>query len=83
VEEEIPPSWQLIDAGKESTATEGNVIGKGYERSHFSNHLVEEHLELLFDICQQQDEHVHGQGVINQRLDMLLEALTDAPEQAQ
>jgi hypothetical protein len=51
VEEEIPPSWQLTDAGKESITVEDDGIGKGDEGSHFANHLVEEHLEVLFDIC--------------------------------
>jgi hypothetical protein len=40
----------LRDASKESTTMEDDIIGKGEEGSHFSNHLEEDHLELLFDI---------------------------------
>jgi hypothetical protein len=82
VEEEIPPSWQLTGAGKDSTAAEDTGMDKGEESSHSAYHLAEEHLELLFDIRQRQDEQVHGQGIINQRLDLLFEAFTDAPAQA-
>jgi hypothetical protein len=52
MEEEIPPSWQLTDACKKSTAAEGDGMERGEEGSHFSHHLAEEHLDLLFDIRQ-------------------------------
>jgi hypothetical protein len=50
VEEEIPPSWQLTDAGKDSTTADDTCMDKGEESSYSSYHLAEEHLELLFDI---------------------------------
>jgi hypothetical protein len=86
VEEEIPPSWQLENkAGtdKEINA-EGDEMGKEEEAlpQQFANHLVEEHIELLFEIRQKQDDQVHSQSVLSQRMDILFEALTDAPAQA-
>jgi hypothetical protein len=50
VEEEIPPKWQLLKEG-ENTSTEG-----GEKSSHHTHYLAAEHLELLFDIRQRQDE---------------------------
>jgi hypothetical protein len=87
VEEEIPPSWQLENmAGtdKEIIAGGDDETGKEEEAlpQHFSNHLAEEHLELLFEIRQRQDDQMHCQGVISQRMDIMFEALTDAPTQA-
>lgn len=64
VEEEIPPSWQVLEDG---------------ENIHY---LAKEHLELLFDIRQRQDEQAQGQRIINQRLDFLFEAFSDAPRSA-
>jgi hypothetical protein len=52
VEEEIPPIWQLTGAWKDSTAAEDKGMDKGDESSLSTYHLVEEHLELLFDIRQ-------------------------------
>jgi hypothetical protein len=76
VEEEIPPSWQVLEEGAkaEDAGTEGDEKG-----SHHTHYLAVEHLELLFDIRQRQDEQVHGQRIINQRLDLLFEAFSDAP----
>jgi hypothetical protein len=82
VEEEIPPSWQLTDAREDPIAGEDTGTDEGEEGSHFAYHLAAEHLELLFDIWQRQDEHVHGQRAINQRLDLLFEAFSEAPMQA-
>lgn len=67
MEEEIPPSWHLA----------------GDEENPIIYHLAVEHLEILFDIQQRQDEQVHGQRTIHQRLDLLFETLSDAPSQAQ
>jgi hypothetical protein len=98
VEEEIPPSWQLSKDGEDTSevgAEEGNdgaedtgkIIEEGNDGvddgSHHTFHLATEHLELLFDIRQWQDEQEHDQRTIHQRLDLLFEALSDAPSQAQ
>jgi hypothetical protein len=83
VEEEIPPSWQLTGDGENPITTEDTGKDGGEEGSHYTYHLAAEHLELLFDIRQRQDEQVHGQRTIHQRLDLLFEALSDAPPQAQ
>jgi hypothetical protein len=66
VEEEISSSWQLTGAKKDSTAAEDKGMDKGEERSHSTYHMAEEHLELLFDLRQRQNERVNGQGIINQ-----------------
>jgi hypothetical protein len=47
---------------------------KKEEASHSANHLVEEHLELLFKIRQQQDDHMHCQSIISQIMDILFKA---------
>lgn len=64
VEEEIPPSWQVLE---------------DVENIHY---LAKEHLELLFDIRKRQDEQAQGQRIINQCLDLLFEAFSDAPRSA-
>jgi hypothetical protein len=56
VEEEIPPSWQLAGIDKETIAVGDDKKGKEEEAPHFSNHLTEDHLDLLFEIRQQQDD---------------------------
>jgi hypothetical protein len=82
VEEEIPPSWQLEGTDKETIAAGDDETSNGEEASHFANHLAKEHLELLFKIRQRQDDQMHCQGVMSQRMDILFEALIDAPTQS-
>jgi hypothetical protein len=87
VEEEIPPSWQLDNitgTGMDFNTEADKEIGKEEEDQphHFSNHLVEEHLQILFEIRQKQEDQVHSQNVINQRMNIMFEALSDAPASA-
>jgi len=87
VEEEIPPSWQLenmVGTDKEIITGGDDETGKEEEAlpQHFSNHLTEEHLELLFKIRERKDDEIHCQGFISQRIDILFEVLTEAPTQA-
>jgi hypothetical protein len=76
VEEAIPPSWKM----ENMEGTDKEIIARGDEETgkveealphHFSNHLAEHHLELLFKIRQRQDDHMHCQGIISQRMDIL------------
>jgi hypothetical protein len=82
VEEEIPPSWQLAGTNKETIVVSDDERGKGEEASHIANHLVEEHFELLFEMWKRQDDQMHCQGIISQRMGILFKALMDAPAKA-
>jgi len=74
VEEEIPPSWQV----KEHMMNVGE--DKEVERALlYANRLSEEHLQLIFEIRQKQDDQLHSQRILGQRLDILFNALVDAP----
>jgi hypothetical protein len=82
VEEEIPPSWQLEDNAVAANKIIAEVVGQEEEEEqpqHFANRLVEEHLLLLFEIRQRQDDQMHSQSILGQRMDILFDALTDAP----
>jgi hypothetical protein len=85
VEEEIPPRWQLEDNTTTANEITTEVDGKEEEEEqpqHFANHLTKEHLQLLFEIRQKQDDQMHSQSIIGQRMDILFDALTDAPARA-
>jgi hypothetical protein len=56
VEEEIPPSWQLVGMDKETIVAGGDEKGKEEETLHFANHLAKNYLDLLFEIKQRQDD---------------------------
>lgn len=75
------------DKGNDGAEDTGKIVEEGNDGaddgSHHTFHLATEHLELLFDIRQPQDKQEHGQRTIHRRLDMLFEALSDAPSQAQ
>jgi hypothetical protein len=47
----------------------------------YANRLSEEHLQLIFEIQQKQDDQLHSQCILGQRLDILFDALADAPAQ--
>jgi hypothetical protein len=66
VEEEIPPRWKLTEGGENPITAEDTGTDDREEGSHYTYHLAAEHLELLFDIRQWQDEQVHGQRTIHQ-----------------
>jgi hypothetical protein len=74
VEEEIPPSWQV---------EENTVIASEDKEVEWpllcANRLSEEHLQLIFEIRQKQDDQLHSQRILGQRLDILFDALADAP----
>jgi hypothetical protein len=50
MEEEIRPSYQLLEVGENPITAEDSGIDGGEKDSHHTYHLVAEHLELLFDI---------------------------------
>jgi hypothetical protein len=52
VEEEIPPRWQLLEAGENPITVEDLGTDGGEKDSHHTYHLAVKHLELLFDIRQ-------------------------------
>lgn len=65
VEEEIPPSSQLENnAGTTETIktrADNEAIKEEEDQSqHFANCLMEEHLQLLFEIRKNQDDQVHS-----------------------
>nr|ABK23844.1 unknown [Picea sitchensis] len=87
VEEEIPPSSQLENnAGTTETiktrADNEAIKEEEDQPQHFANRLMEEHLQLLFEIRKKQDDQVHSQSILNQQMDILFDALTDAPVRA-
>jgi len=88
VEKEIPLRWQLDNltgTGMDFNTEVDKEIGKEEEEDqphHFSNHLAKKHLQILFDIRKKQEDQVHSQNVINQRMNILFQALSDAPVSA-
>jgi hypothetical protein len=85
VEEEIPPSWKLEDNAATTNEITTEVAGKEEEEEQpqqFTNRLTEEHLQLLFEIRQKQDDQMHSQSILGQRMDILFDALADAPAHA-
>jgi hypothetical protein len=74
VEEEIPPSWQV---------EENMVIASEDKEVEWpqlcENHLMKEHLPIIFEIWQKQDDKLHSQRILDQRLDILFNALVDSP----
>jgi hypothetical protein len=82
IEEEISPRWHLTDARQDQIAVEDKCTDRGEEGSHYAYHLAVEHLDILLDIQQRQDEQVHGKMIINQLLDRLYEEFSEAPMQA-
>jgi hypothetical protein len=59
VEEEIPPSWQVEENAATTNEITTEVAGKEEEEEEpqqFANHLTKEHLQLLFEIRQKQDD---------------------------
>jgi hypothetical protein len=82
VEEEIPPSWQVEENAAAANEITTEVAGKEEEEEQpqqFANRLTEEHLQLLFEIRQKQDDQMHSQSILGQRMDILFDALADAP----
>jgi len=74
VEEEIPLTWQVEE--NMAVASEN----KEEDRPHLcENRLMEEHLQLIFEIWQKQYDQMHSQRILDQRLDIMFDALADAP----
>ena len=65
MEEEIPPRWQLLEAGENPITVEDLGTDGGEKDSLHTYHLAVKHLELLFDIQQRQDEQAYGKRIIN------------------
>jgi hypothetical protein len=71
---------QLVNnavAAKETTAEIASKEEEEEKHPHFSNHLVEEHLQLLFKIRQKHDDQMHSESILCQRMDILFYALID------
>jgi hypothetical protein len=82
VEEEIPPRWQVEEnkmAANENTTEVTSEEKEEEKPQQFANLLMEEHLQLIFEIGQNQDDQMHSQRILGQRMDILFEALADAP----
>jgi len=63
VEEEIPPTSKLEDNAAKTKEITTEVAGKEEEEEQpqqFANRLAEEHLQLLFEIRQKQDDQMHS-----------------------
>jgi hypothetical protein len=74
VEEEIPPSRQVEDhstSAGEETEVETPLLSP--------NRLSDEHLQIIFEMRQKQDDQLHIQRILGQRMDILFDALVDAP----
>jgi hypothetical protein len=66
------------------TANEDTTVVASEEKEEeqpqqFANRLTEEHLQLIFEIRQKQDDQMHSQRILDQRMDILFDALADAP----
>ena len=64
VEEEIPPSRQVEDhttSVGEDTEAETPLLSP--------NRLSDEHLQIIFEIQQKQDDQLHIQRILNQRME--------------
>jgi hypothetical protein len=82
VEEEIPPRWKVEENAAEANEITTEVAGKEKEEEQpqqFANRLMEEHLQLLFEIRQKQDDQMHFQSILSQRMDIIFDALADSP----
>lgn len=44
----------------------------------FANRLTEENLQILLEIKQKQDDQMHSQSILSQRMDILFDALADS-----
>jgi DNA-directed RNA polymerase sigma subunit (sigma70/sigma32) len=77
VEEEIPPSWQ-VEENKMVTNDENTMVASKEKEEdqpqQFVNRLIEEHLQLILEIRQKQDDQMHSQRIIGQRMDILFDA---------
>jgi hypothetical protein len=40
---------------------------------------MEEHLQLIFEIRKKQDDQMHSQHILGQRMDIMFDALVDSP----
>jgi hypothetical protein len=65
-------------------ANEENTVVASEEKEEdqpqqFANRLTEEHLQLIFEIRQKQDDQMHSQRILGQRMDIMFDALADAP----
>jgi hypothetical protein len=60
---EIPPRWKVEENAAASNEITTKVADKEEEEDQpqqFANHLMEEHLQLLFEIRQKQDDQMHS-----------------------
>jgi hypothetical protein len=74
VEEEIPLRWQV----------EENIVVVSEDKEEgqphlFSNHLTEDNLQLIFEIRKKQDDQMHSQRILGQRMDIIFYALAEDP----
>jgi hypothetical protein len=86
VEEEIPPSWQVTqntpnNAALEEAPPENADEDMDLEQPLLTPHrFSDDHLQIIFDMRRTLDDQMHNQRILGQRMDLLFDALTDAPD---
>jgi hypothetical protein len=68
-----------ISAANEDTIVFANEEKEEEQPQQFANHLMEEHLQLIFEIRQKQDDQMHSQCILGQRMEILFGTLANAP----
>jgi hypothetical protein len=80
VEEENPPSWKMeipLIATKANLEMDANLMEEPPPPTTLR--LPEEHLQLIFELRQKLDNQAHIQRILGQRMDLLFDAVTEAP----
>jgi hypothetical protein len=80
VEEEIPPSWQMENQSTTMDADLEMDVELMEEPPQLTPlQLSDEHLQLIFEMRQKLDDQAHIQRILGQRMDLLFDAMTEAP----
>lgn len=66
-------------AANEITTEVANKEKEDEQPPQFANRLMEEHLQILLEIRQKQDDQMHSQSILSQRMDILFDELADSP----
>jgi hypothetical protein len=83
VEEEIPPSWQVatptttMDAVDADLEMDADLMEEPPPPTPIR--LPDEHLQLIFELRQKMDDQAHIQQILGQRMDLLFDAMMEAP----
>jgi hypothetical protein len=80
VEEEIPPSWKM-EIPSTTTDADLEMDAELMEEPPPPTplRLPDEHLQLIFELRQKLDDQAHIQRILGQRMDLLFDAMTEAP----